>query len=152
MNERIEQRPTRREVLPYNGIRANNQPLCPEFWIRLNNDHGAQYTSKDYATLCDQLGITLFLGGVGTSADNALAESFNATLKRETLAGAATFTGRGDVPPRGLPLGHPLQHQKAPLLSRPPEHLRKPTHGYHPGSRVIAHTPCPKSRGKPLWR
>ena len=26
-----------------------------------------------------------------TSADNALAESFNATLKRETLAGAATF-------------------------------------------------------------
>jgi multiple sugar transport system substrate-binding protein len=33
MNEKIEQRPTRREVLPYNGIRANNQPLCPEFWI-----------------------------------------------------------------------------------------------------------------------
>jgi DNA-binding NarL/FixJ family response regulator len=32
MNERIEQRPRRREVLPYNGIRANNQPLCPEFW------------------------------------------------------------------------------------------------------------------------
>jgi transposase InsO family protein len=55
-------------------------------------DHGAQYTSKDYATLCDQLGVTLSLGGVGTSADNALAESFNATLKRETLAGAATFT------------------------------------------------------------
>jgi len=33
MNEMIEQRPTRREVLPYNGIRANTQPLCPEFWI-----------------------------------------------------------------------------------------------------------------------
>jgi hypothetical protein len=32
MNEMIEQRPTRREVLPYNGIRANTQPLCPEFW------------------------------------------------------------------------------------------------------------------------
>jgi transposase InsO family protein len=55
-------------------------------------DHGAQYTSKDYAQLCDQLGVTLSLGGVGTSADNALAESFNATLKRETLARAATFT------------------------------------------------------------
>ena len=55
-------------------------------------DHGAQYTSKDYAILCDQLGVTLSLGGVGSSADNALAESFNATLKRETLAGAATFT------------------------------------------------------------
>jgi transposase InsO family protein len=54
-------------------------------------DHGAQYTSKDYAQLCDQLGVTLSLGGVGTSADNALAESFNATLKRETLTGAAAF-------------------------------------------------------------
>jgi transposase InsO family protein len=55
-------------------------------------DHGAQYTSKVLAQLCDQLGVTLSLGGVGTSADNALAESFNATLKRETLAGAASFT------------------------------------------------------------
>src|SRR3954447_11582114 len=55
-------------------------------------DHGAQYTSKDYANLCDQLGVKLSLGGVGSSADNALAESFNATLKRETLAGAAAFT------------------------------------------------------------
>jgi hypothetical protein len=35
MNEMIEQRPTRREVLPYNGIRANTQPLCPEFWDQL---------------------------------------------------------------------------------------------------------------------
>ena len=55
-------------------------------------DHGAQYTSQSYASLCEQLGVTLSLGGVGTSADNALAESFNATLKRETLAGAGTYT------------------------------------------------------------
>jgi transposase InsO family protein len=54
-------------------------------------DHGAQYTSKDLARLCGQLGVVQSLGGVGSSADNALAESFNATLKRETLAGAATF-------------------------------------------------------------
>ena len=31
MFETIEQLPTRLEVLPYNGIRANTQPLCPEF-------------------------------------------------------------------------------------------------------------------------
>jgi transposase InsO family protein len=55
-------------------------------------DHGAQYTSKDLARLCEQLGVTQSLGGVGSSADNALAESFNATLKRETLAGAATYS------------------------------------------------------------
>src|SRR3954451_12137890 len=29
----------------------------------IHADHGAQYTSKDYAKLCDQLGVTLSLGG-----------------------------------------------------------------------------------------
>ena len=52
-------------------------------------DHGGQYTSKDHAALCAQLGVIRSMGKVGSSADNALAESFNATLKRETLAGAA---------------------------------------------------------------
>ena len=57
-----------------------------------HSDHGSVYTSADYAKLCGQLGVTQSMGAVGTSADNALAESFNATLKRELLAGAATFT------------------------------------------------------------
>ena len=52
-------------------------------------DHGSTYTSKDFAALCDQLGVRRSMGKVGSSADNALAESFNATLKRETLRGAA---------------------------------------------------------------
>ncbi|NMM83086.1 transposase, partial [Rhodococcus sp. SRB_17] len=53
-----------------------------------HSDHGSQYTSKDFASLCRKLGVTQSMGSVGTSADNALAESFNATLKRETLQGA----------------------------------------------------------------
>lgn len=53
-----------------------------------HSDHGSQYTSKDFAMLCTELGVTQSMGAVGTSADNALAESFNATLKRETLQGA----------------------------------------------------------------
>jgi transposase InsO family protein len=56
-----------------------------------HSDHGSQYTSKDFAKLCDDLGVTQSMGAVGTSADNALAESFNATLKRETLQGAARW-------------------------------------------------------------
>jgi transposase InsO family protein len=47
-----------------------------------------QYTSRAYAQACARLGVTRSMGAVGSSADNALAESFNATLKRETLAGA----------------------------------------------------------------
>ncbi|MBU8834198.1 integrase core domain-containing protein [Mycolicibacterium goodii] len=45
----------------------------------------AQYTSTDFAKLCADLGVTQSMGGVGSSADNALAESFNASLKREVL-------------------------------------------------------------------
>ncbi len=50
-----------------------------------HSDHGSVYTSKDYAKLCADLGVTQSMGAVGSSADNALAESFNATLKREVL-------------------------------------------------------------------
>jgi len=50
-----------------------------------HTDHGSQYTSKDFAKLCTDLGVTQSMGGVGSSADNALGESFNATLKREVL-------------------------------------------------------------------
>ena len=56
-----------------------------------HSDHGAQYTSRAYADLCGRLGVNRSMGAVGSSADNALAESFNATLKRETLAGAASW-------------------------------------------------------------
>jgi transposase InsO family protein len=52
---------------------------------RFHSDHGTQYTSRDFAKLCTDLGVTQSMGAVGTSADNALAESFNAALKREVL-------------------------------------------------------------------
>ena len=51
----------------------------------------AQYTSRAYAALCSQLGVTRSMGAVGLSADNALAESFNATLKREVLQDAHSW-------------------------------------------------------------
>ena len=50
-----------------------------------HSDHGSVYTSKDFAKLCMNLGVTQSMGAVGTSADNALAESFNAAIKREVL-------------------------------------------------------------------
>ena len=97
-----------------------------------HSDHGAQYTSKDFAQLCASLGVTQSMGAVGTSADNALAESFNATLKRETLPGRARLAGRGDLPPRGVRMGQPLQHPPSPLLLRTtgPNRLRAAAHRY----------------------
>lgn len=56
-----------------------------------HSDHGAQYGSRAFAGLCDQLGVTRSMGSVGTSADNAACESFHASLKRETLQGALDY-------------------------------------------------------------
>lgn len=56
-----------------------------------HSDHGSVYTSKAYTALCEQLGLTQSMGDIGSSADNALAESFNATLKRELLADHKAF-------------------------------------------------------------
>lgn len=43
--------------------------------------------------MCRRLGVTRSRGAVGTSADNAAAESFNSTLKRETLQGKKHWPG-----------------------------------------------------------
>ncbi|MGX1915083.1 IS3 family transposase [Streptomyces phaeochromogenes] len=56
-----------------------------------HSDHGAQYGSRAFAGLCNQLGVTRSMGAVGTSADNAACESFHASLKRETLQGAHDY-------------------------------------------------------------
>lgn len=58
-----------------------------------HSDHGAQYTSKEFAGLCKELDVTQSMGAVGTSADNAACESFHASLKRETLQGARRWDG-----------------------------------------------------------
>ena len=57
-----------------------------------HSDHGSVYCSKAYAKLCKKLGVTQSMGAIGSSADNALAESFNATMKREVLQDAACWS------------------------------------------------------------
>ncbi|MFD9563814.1 IS3 family transposase [Streptomyces sp. NPDC059994] len=53
----------------------------------MHTDHGAQYTSRAFAEICRSAGVRQSMGAVGSSADNATAESFNAAFKRETLKG-----------------------------------------------------------------
>ncbi|MFL6253370.1 MAG: IS3 family transposase [Actinomycetes bacterium] len=48
-------------------------------------DRGCQYPSGAYATLADDLAVILSSGRTGQCWDNALAESFFATIKRELL-------------------------------------------------------------------
>nr|WP_155069188.1 IS3 family transposase [Streptomyces taklimakanensis] len=63
----------------------------------LHTDHGAQYTSAAFADACRQAGVRQSMSAIGSSADNALAESINATFKRETLQGRKTWSTEGEA-------------------------------------------------------
>ncbi|MGP9624349.1 MULTISPECIES: IS3 family transposase [unclassified Corynebacterium] len=59
-----------------------------------HSDHGSVYTSGAFQDTCRTLGVRQSMGAIGTSADNALAESFNAALKREVLQDQVTFANQ----------------------------------------------------------
>jgi len=50
-----------------------------------HSDRGCQYTSSDFRRLAKDLGVVLSLGRRGDCWDNAVAESFFATIKRELI-------------------------------------------------------------------
>ena len=50
-----------------------------------HSDHGAQYTSIAFGQRCREAGVTLSMGSVGDCYDNALCESFFATLECELI-------------------------------------------------------------------
>ena len=50
-----------------------------------HHDRGSEYTSDDFRTACGDLGVTQSAGRTGSCLDNAVAESFFATLKVELI-------------------------------------------------------------------
>jgi putative transposase len=50
-----------------------------------HSDHGSQYTSLVYGAYAKQSGIDLSMGSIGDPYDNAVAESFFASLEKELL-------------------------------------------------------------------
>src|SRR5690625_7138413 len=61
-----------------------------------HTDKGSQYTSLAFGLRCKEAGIRLSMGSVGDCYDNALCESFFASLECE-LIDLATFKNRMDV-------------------------------------------------------
>lgn len=57
----------------------------PPEGVVFHSDRGCQYTSSDFQALAGDLGVTLSLGRKGECWDNAVAESFFATIKRELI-------------------------------------------------------------------
>jgi putative transposase len=50
-----------------------------------HSDQGSQYTSLAFGTRCEQAGVRPSMGSVGDAYDNAMCESFFATLETELL-------------------------------------------------------------------
>ena len=50
-----------------------------------HSDHGCQYTSYAFGKRCREMQVMPSMGTVGDAYDNAMAESFFATLEREVL-------------------------------------------------------------------
>ena len=50
-----------------------------------HSDHGCQYTSLAFGQRCREAGVQPSMGSVGDAYDNALCESFFATLESELL-------------------------------------------------------------------
>ncbi|MFD5513900.1 IS3 family transposase [Streptomyces sp. NPDC127051] len=63
----------------------------------MHTDHGSQYSSRAFAELCRSAGVRQSMGAIGSSADNAAAESFNAAFKRETLKGRKTWSSEREA-------------------------------------------------------
>lgn len=64
--------------------------------VVFHSDRGSQYTSAEFAELCEQLDVVQSMGATGVCWDNAEAESFFGTLKRE-LAHNSTWPTRADA-------------------------------------------------------
>src|SRR5271157_2498627 len=59
-------------------------PRLPRPWMH-HSDQGCQYTSIAFGARCAQWGVRPSMGSVGDAYDNAMAESFFATLECELL-------------------------------------------------------------------
>lgn len=60
--------------------------------VIFHSDHGAQYVSEAFAKACAAHGIRRSMGAVGSSTDNAVAEAWFSSLKRELPYGCRWAT------------------------------------------------------------
>ncbi|MER7282592.1 IS3 family transposase [Dactylosporangium sp. NPDC000244] len=65
--------------------------------VIFHTDKGSQYGSTAFAAVCDRHGVRRSTGRTGTSYDNALAEAFFATLKRELDVDRRTWAREADA-------------------------------------------------------
>lgn len=72
-------------TLPLNALHAALRRRRPEGSLMHHSDRGCQYTSRDYRDELAAAGIAVSMSRRGNCWDNAVAESFFATLKKELI-------------------------------------------------------------------
>ncbi|RQW91877.1 hypothetical protein DKL51_20570 [Micromonospora globispora] len=112
---------------------------------------GSQYTSRAFAAACRAAGIRQSMSAVGSSADNAAAESFNATFKRETLQGRRAFTDEREARLTAFRWLHRYNtvRRHSRLRQQSPITYEKNTRPAPATLGPAAETPCPGSGVKP---
>jgi putative transposase len=58
---------------------------CPERGLIHHSDMGCQYTAVLFTKRCERAGIEISMGSVGDCYDNAVCETFHASLKKERI-------------------------------------------------------------------
>lgn len=82
--------------LPLAALAAAAQRRRPDAGLLHHSDRGCQYTSAEYRDALAELGISVSMSRTGNCWDNAVAESFFATLKNE-LVNRRTWATRLDL-------------------------------------------------------
>jgi putative transposase len=72
-------------ALPLAALDMAIQRRRPGQGLLHHSDRGCQYTSSDYRDVLRSLGVTVSMSRKGNCWDNAVAESFFATLKKELV-------------------------------------------------------------------
>ncbi len=84
-----------RTELVEDALKMAFEHRAPEEGVIFHSDRGCQYTSGDFAELARANGVVLSVGRKGECWDNAVAESFFATIKRELIETRAWPTRTG---------------------------------------------------------
>jgi putative transposase len=85
-----------RTELVVKALRMATETRRPEGVVVHHSDHGCQYTSYDFGKACRAAGVERSMGTVGDCYDNAMAESFFATLECELIDRSA-FRNRNEA-------------------------------------------------------
>lgn len=88
--------PTLETTLVLRALEAATCRRRPEAGLMHHSDRGCQYTSFDYRSRLAELGVTVSMSRKGNCWDNAVAESFFATFKKE-LIHRRSWTSRAEL-------------------------------------------------------